>query len=145
MNRIPLQTSVSIPKTSNSPKLLTSSLPVYSTLLPQCGGSLSVGSLVISQHVVTAFPSASDPLWTHGFSKTGHLVFPWFNILPLYDGSLSVGSIVTSPGLKFFHGVMAAFPSAPGLTFFHCMMAAFPSAPGLTSFHGVMAAFPSAP
>ena len=115
MNHIPLQTSVSIPRTSNSPKLLTLSFPVYSTLLPRCGGSLSVGSMVISQRVVTAFPSASFTYWTHGFNKTRHLVFPrfnilpWcdgnfsvgsrFNILPWCDGSLSVGSIVTSQGL----------------------------------------------
>ena len=92
MNRIPLQTSVSIPRTSNSPKLLTSSLPVYSTLLPRCGGSLSVGFMVISQRVVTAFPTASDPLWTHGFNNTGNLVFPRFNVLQWCEGSLSVGS-----------------------------------------------------
>ena len=145
MNRIPLQTGVSIPRTSNSPKLLTSSLPVYSTLLPRCGDSLSVRSMVISQRVVTAFPSASDPLWTHGFNKTGHLVFPRFNILPWCDGSLFIGSIVISPGLTFFKGVMAAFSSAPSLTFFHGVMAAFSSAPSLTFFHGVLAAFPSAP
>ena len=29
--------------------------------------------------MVTAFPSASDSLWTHGFDQTGHLVFPTFN------------------------------------------------------------------
>ena len=81
--------------------------------LPTCGDSLSVGSMVISQRVVTAFPSAPDHLWTQGFDKTGHLVFPRFNILPRCDGSLSAGSRVTSPGLTFFHGVIAAFPSAP--------------------------------
>ena len=99
MNRILLQTCVSIPTASNSPKLLTSSLPVYSTLLPRCDVSLYVGSIVISQRVVTASPSASDPLWTNGFDKTGHLDLNWFNVLPLCDGSLSVGSIVTSSGL----------------------------------------------
>ena len=83
--------------------------------LQTCGDNLSVGSMVISQRMVTAFPTASDPLWTHGFTKTGLPVFPRFNILPWCDGSLSVGprfsilpwcdgslsvgSIVISPGL----------------------------------------------
>ena len=55
----------------------------FTPLLPWCGGSLSIDSMVISQHVVTAFPSDpwSSPVWWQPFHRLQILSGPLDTIL----------------------------------------------------------------
>ena len=145
MNRIPLQTSVSILKVLSSSQtvdFISSGLYHLSSMvwwqpfrrlhghIPTCGDSLSVVSTVIFQRVVTAFrrlhghlPTCGDSLSVGStviFQRVATTFRRLHSHLPTCGGSLSVGSTV------IFQRVVTAVGST---VIFQRVVTAFSSAP----------------